>query len=278
MHGLLIHKPCFKIAVYFFSYIIKIIAPTPVKNLPKNLLTIYGRNPVHEALLNSDIAFYRVHLADSNKTNAQLKDIYRICKERGIEIQTHNRLSLSRISKNRKQDQGIAADIIANNFQEFDTFLASRPTPSTSLIAVENVTNPQNLGMIIRSVGGGYVNGLLLPRKGCAKIDGLVIKASAGTLFKTTILLCDSIPDALKKAKADGFSCYGLALENSEPLDKTSIATPNIFVLGNETEGLSKNSLSACTKTIHIPMNNAVESLNVAVTAGLLSFRPFFTK
>ncbi|MGH1470035.1 MAG: TrmH family RNA methyltransferase [Cellvibrionaceae bacterium] len=249
-----------------------------MKKIPKNLLTIYGRNPVHEALLNNDIHFYRVHIASSNKPNTQLKDIARLCKQRGIEIQTHDRLSLSRISKNRKQDQGIAADIIASNFKEFDDFI-SHPTPENfSLIAVENVTNPQNLGMIIRSVGGGFIDGLIIPRKGCSKIDGLVIKASAGTLFKTNILFCDDIPSAIKKAKALGVSSYGLALEDSTPLNNASIMTPNIFVLGNETDGLSKATLDACTQNIHIPMNNNVESLNVAVTAALLSFRTFFKK
>ncbi len=249
-----------------------------MKIIPKNILTIYGRNPVHEALLNDDIDFYRVHTAYSNKPNSQLKEIKQLCTQRGIEIESHDRLSLSRISKNRKQDQGIAADIIAKNFGELDVFLAQPTQKNFSLIAVENVTNPQNLGMIIRSVAGGYVDGLIIPRKGCAKIDGLVIKASAGTLFKTNILFCDDLPSAIEKAKSLGVNSYGLALDESIPLDQASITAPNIFIVGNETEGLTTATLKACTQNIHIPMNNNVESLNVAITAALLSFRTFLKK
>lgn len=245
---------------------------------PHNLLTIYGRKPVQEALHDSSIEFFRVHLADSNKNNAVLADIVAECDRRGVEVRYHDRLALSRISKNRKQDQGVAADIIAKNFNEFDDLLG-RPEPAAfSLIALDQVTNPQNLGMIIRSVCAGYVDGLLIPRKGCAKLDSLVIKASAGTLFKASLFFCDELPAALTRAKASGVAVYGLSTTHSEAIGDAVLQKPRILVLGNETEGLSAPVSALCDKRIHIPMRNQVESLNVAVTAGILAFSPLDSK
>lgn len=240
---------------------------------PRNLLTIYGRKPVQEALHDPNIEFFRVHLADSNKANPTLKDILAACDRRDVEVHYHDRLALSRISKNRKQDQGVAADIVAKNFNEFDNYLKC-PEPQASFIALDQVTNPQNLGMIIRSVCAGYVDGLIIPRKGCAKIDSLVIKASAGTLFKARLLFCDDLSTALEQAKAQGFSVYGLSTTRSEAISDAALKQPRILVLGNETEGLSDSVSALCDKRIHIPMRNQVESLNVAVTAGILAFYP----
>lgn len=239
---------------------------------PSNLLTIYGRKPVQEALQDPDINFFRVHMADSNKPHPILDDILKRCQQRGIEVVYHDRLALSRISKNRKQDQGIAADILGQHFEDFETFLADHQG-SLRLIAVDQVTNPQNLGMIIRSVCAGYVDGLLIPRRGCARIDSLVIKASAGTLFKARLLFCDHLPDALKLAQQHGLVIYGLSTQG-QPLHKATLATSHIMVLGNESEGLSPAVNALCTEQISIPMRNRVESLNVAVTAGILAFNP----
>lgn len=241
---------------------------------PRNLLTIYGRKPVQEALHDVSVSFFRVHLADSNKNNEILGDILSQCERRNIEVHYHNRLALSRISKNRKQDQGVAADIIARNFGEFEDFLNAPEPEGFSLIALDQVTNPQNLGMIIRSVCAGYVDGLLIPRTGCAKIDSLVIKASAGTLFKAKLLFCDELTAALAQAKTLGVAVYGLSTARSEAIGDAVLKQPRILVLGNETEGLSDPVSTLCDKRIHIPMRNGVESLNVAVTAGILAFSP----
>ncbi|MEX1032944.1 MAG: RNA methyltransferase [Cellvibrionaceae bacterium] len=240
---------------------------------PRNLLTIYGRKPVQEALREPEIAFYRIHLAHSNKSNPIIEDILRLCERRGVEVHYHDRLALSHISKNRKQDQGVAADIIGKRFDEFSDFLNKPEPKGFSLIAVDRITNPQNLGMIIRSVCAGYVDGLLIPRRGCAKLDSLVIKASAGTLFRARLLFCDDLSRALTLARERGVTVYGLSTSRSEAIDQVALKTPGIFVLGNETEGLSDAVDSLCDQRLHIPMRNGVESLNVAVTAGILAFR-----
>ena len=127
--------------------------------------------------------------------------------------------------------------------------------------------------MIIRSVTASPAYGLLLPGKGTADISPLVIKASAGTLFKGNILRCDSLLGALKDFKQQGYEICTLSAHESTAIADFAPTAPVIFVLGNETEGVSQEIAALSDHRIGIPMANGVESLNVAVTAALIAFR-----
>lgn len=243
---------------------------------PSNLITIYGRKPVLEALNQPTLNIYRVHLADSNKPGTIIRDIEKACKQRNIECRYHDRLSLSRISKNRKQDQGVAADIINPQARELTSYLDSGFTSTSTLMALDRVTNPQNLGMIIRSVAASGMDGLLLPRNGCAKLDALVVKASAGSLFYGNLVFCQNLVEGLRLAKAKGIQIFGMSLAGSQPIQRVPMKPPYVMVLGNETEGLSAEVATLCNQLVHIPMHNRVESLNVSVAAGILAFRTLF--
>lgn len=236
-----------------------------------SLLTIYGRKPVMEALQDKNIEIYRLHLADSNRKEGIVNEITQLAQKRGVEICYHDRKALSRISKNTKQDQGVAADLQLKAYRPFEDFIAERPE-SYRLIALDGVTNPQNLGMIIRSVAAGYVDGLLLPQKGCAKIDPLVIKASTGTVFKAPIFHCPTLKEALGALDPTQVSICSLSLDAKQSWRDFQPQQSVIYVLGNETEGVSQDVSKLCNSHIRIPMNNGVESLNVAVTAALLAF------
>ncbi|MFL0796671.1 MAG: RNA methyltransferase [Cellvibrionaceae bacterium] len=236
-----------------------------------SLLTIYGRKPVLEALQDPKIALYRLHLAESNRQEGIVNEILALAEKRGVEVCYHDRKALSRISKNTKQDQGVAADLQLQSYRPFSSFISEQSKPYR-LIALDGVTNPQNLGMIIRSVAAGHVDGLLLPQKGCAKIDPLVIKASTGTVFKAPIFYCETLKSALEEVNPDKVSICSLALDAKDSWKTFTPKQSVIYVLGNETEGVSKEVSALCNSHIRIPMNNGVESLNVAVTAALLAF------
>lgn len=239
------------------------------------LLTIYGRKPVLEALQTPSLNAERLHLAQSNKPANILNDIIALAEQRGADIVYHTREALSRISKNSKQDQGTALDIRPKGFQEFDasTLNTKDQNAPREFIALDRITNPQNLGMIIRSVCASSIAGLILPRKGCAKLDSLVIKASTGTLFKTPVFRCDELTPALMQAKDQGCAIVGLDLRASGRLSELHNTSDTIYVLGNESEGISKAVQQCCTETVRIPMHNGVESLNVAITASLIALR-----
>ncbi|MCD9461151.1 TrmH family RNA methyltransferase [Marinibactrum halimedae] len=237
------------------------------------MLTLYGRKPVLEALQDPSVTPFRLHLATSNKPVTLLDDILLLAESKGAEVRYHTRDALSRISKNSKQDQGVAIDLQCPGFQQADDFLAAPPKAHFELLALDGITNPQNVGMIIRSATAGAIDGIILPEKGCAPIDPLVIKASAGTVFKANILRCSSLVKTLKQFRQHGTHVYGLSSHADTTLANLTSHSANIYVLGNETKGVSKEVSELCNKHIAIPMNNNVESLNVAVTAALIAFR-----
>ncbi|WP_317929312.1 RNA methyltransferase [Halioxenophilus sp. WMMB6] len=242
----------------------------------RRLLTVYGRKPVLEALQADSARAYRLHLADSNKPAPILDQIIALATEQGAEVLYHSRQQLSRISKNSKQDQGICVDLECPGFEDAHDFLANNHQRNFELLALDGITNPQNLGMIIRSATAGFVDGILLPEKGTAQIDALAIKASAGTVFKAKVLRCQSLAETLAEYKKAGSELYCLAGDGKESLASLSGERPRIYILGNETDGVSSAVRKLASHSLAIPMNNGVESLNVAVTAALLSFRKLF--
>lgn len=239
----------------------------------KQLITVYGRKPVLEVLQDRTINIFRLHLADSNRRGGIIDQIVALATQRKIEIRHHSRSELSRISRNSKQDQGVACDINCASYQSFDQGIKALDdkTPK-SVIAVDGVTNPQNLGMIIRSVAASPCAALVLPTKGVADISPLVIKASAGTVFKGTILRCDDLRSALLKLKQKGFLVTILSSHNAMPLSQLPENKSLVYVLGNETDGVSDDIADLADLRAVIPMRNGVESLNVAVTAALVAF------
>lgn len=233
----------------------------------EKLITLYGRNVVVEVLQDKTVEIHKLHLAESNKPDGVIKEILSLARERKVEIVYHDKNALSRISKNAKQDQGVAIDIVAQSYQNAK---AIKELESYRLIALDGIQNPQNLGMIIRSCAAGNVDGIILPKKNSAKISPLVIKASAGTLFKLPIYFCNSLEEILEDLKEA--SIYALSLEAKNSLYDLAPSKRSIFVLGNENEGVSKEITKLCNDSLIIPMNRGVESLNVAVSASLIAF------
>ena len=234
------------------------------------VLTIYGRNAVIEALEDEAVTIHKLHLSKSNKDAQVLEDMKQIAKRREIEVKYHDKQSLSRISKNAKQDQGVALDIVLEHFGDEESFKIKHK--SYRIIALDGVTNPQNLGMIIRSCTAGNVDAILLPTKGAAQISPLVIKASVGTLFKMPIIKTSNLKETLLGFKKSGADIFTLSSHAKSSYKEQDYSDKTIFVLGNESEGVSKGVESVCNNSIAIPMQRGVESLNVAVAASLLAF------
>lgn len=235
------------------------------------LITVFGRNVVLEMLQDESITIHKLHMASSNRPEGVIKAITALAEERGVEIKYHSKEQLSRISKNAKQDQGVAADIIAPNYKSARHFIDTMPE-SFRLLALDGIQNPQNLGMIIRSAAAGNIDGIILPKKNSAKLSPLVIKASAGTLFKIDIFYCDTLDEVLPEMSAAGSDVYALSSHASETIYDVKLSGRSVFVLGNESEGVGECVMKACNAALRIPMKRGVESLNVAVTAAILAF------
>ncbi len=235
------------------------------------MLTVYGRKSVLEALRDSTLACHSLHLADSNRDSGIIRDILSLAKGRDIPVQRHSREALSRISRNGRQDQGVAADIVCPAFRELDDYLADT-SKGRRLLALDGVTNPQNAGMIIRSAVAAGVDGIVYPDRGTAALGPLLIKASVGTVFKAPLLRCERLLPALETCRDRGFSIYYLDGNAPVSLFDHRPEPDLVYVLGGETEGVSAGVQKVAKGGLSIPMRNGVESLNVAISAALVAY------
>jgi 23S rRNA (guanosine2251-2'-O)-methyltransferase len=240
------------------------------KALFESMITLYGRNVVVEVLEDESIKIHKLHLSTSNRDDGVINTIKTIANRRNIEIKYHDKAAISRISKNASQDQGVAIDIVAPNYKSVDNFLQNAPQ-NFRILALDGIHNPQNLGMIIRSAAAGNIDAIILPKKNSVKISPLVIKASAGTLFKIDILFCDKLEDVL--GKFEDTQIYMLSSHAKDTLLDLQESKKSIFVLGNESDGVSLEVEAICNTSVKIEMNRGVESLNVAITAALIAFK-----
>lgn len=261
-------------------------APRLDKQTRRRLLTVYGRNAVIEALKDASLQCHTLHLASSNRRGGSLREIEALSEQRGLEQRSHSRETLARISRNGRQDQGVALDVYCPSMRELDDFLQGLQDAQTAsrdganadaqplrLLALDGVTNPQNMGMAIRSACAGGIDGILYADRGNPAPGPLVIKASAGTVFRAPLLRCASLAQAASSLLDERFKLYRLQAGSEQTLyTENRYAQRALFVLGGETHGLSPEISSLPGDNIAIPMQNGVESLNVAVSAALLCY------
>ena len=238
---------------------------------PGRGLTLYGRKPALEALEDVSLTIHCLHLANSNRPAGIIAQITKEAEERGITIRYHDRQALSRISKNGKQDQGVALDVVCPHFMSLEAF-AGLPAKPRTVLALDGVTNPQNVGMIIRSAVAAGIDGVLYPSRGIASLGPLVIKASAGNVFRAPIIRCDSTTGALALLKSMGYQIAVLQATASASLFEFNATGNVVCVLGGESAGIGREVEAWADTRLNIPMENGVESLNVAVTAALVAF------
>ncbi|MFZ2969154.1 MAG: RNA methyltransferase [Sulfuricurvum sp.] len=235
-----------------------------------SLITLYGRNVAVEILRDPSVTIHKLHLSKTNRSDETMEEILSLAHSRGIEIKYHTKDALSRISKNSAQDQGVALDVEAQNYRDAHAIAHDFPN-DFRLLALDGINNPQNLGMIVRSAAASRIDGIILPKKNSTKLSPLVMKASAGTLFKIPIYYCETLGDVLPLKNSTVITLSSHAVEDIYSLKIPSRA---IFVLGNESEGVSREIESLSSLRVSIPMHRGVESLNVAITAGIVAFLP----
>jgi 23S rRNA (guanosine2251-2'-O)-methyltransferase len=248
----------------------------------RRFITIYGRMPVLEALADERVTIDKVVLATGSRGH-HVDDIVAGVRARGIRLEWGSAQKVTRISRNGRHDQGVVADVRVAGMAELEAWLAvgagSRVggvdvagATAGPLLVLDGLTNPANVGMIIRVATAAGMAGTVVPRFGCADLGPLVVKASAGTAFRATILGTDTATEAVERLVAAGYTVYGLRGDAPGSLYDTTIAEPAAFVLGNETEGISAPAAALVTHWLSLPMAGGVESLNVATAAGVVAY------
>lgn len=240
-------------------------------------IVVYGRRSVIEALECGDVLVEKVAFARELPGEFR-QELTAACARAGVEPRKMTADEVGRLSGDPRNDQGVAALIALKRVVELETFLestkgsgAARPT---RLMALDGVTNPQNVGMIVRSVLASGMSGMLWPTVGSPWVNGLVIKSSAATVYRCPIVPCGSLIEGLYAFQRSGFRVIGLDARGPRFTSLFEHTPPHraVYVVGSEAEGISADVAGLLDEQLAIPMANGVESLNAAVAAGIVAF------
>lgn len=237
---------------------------------PKDrFITVYGRNPVHEVLLDEGLGVDKVVIADGARGGA-IREIEQAAHRRGVPVQRASAERVKKLAGNGRQDQGVFADVVAPRMRPLEIALADDGL--ASVLVLDGITTPANVGMIIRSATAAGVDGIVVPRRGVASIDPLVVKASAGVAFKAPILKAFTAAEAVELLRDNGFHVVGLDAAGDADLFTAQLPDRVAFVLGSETAGPGAEVRALVDSWVSIPMAGGVESLNVAAAAAVVCF------
>lgn len=231
------------------------------------MITVFGRKAVLEALLDPDVAVSLV-LLDRDARGDAVTAVIEAARARGVDLKRVAAGKVTRVSGNGRHDQGVVAEVDSAGPAGLDGWLEDRQEGPLALVLLDGVTTPANVGMILRAVTAAGLDGVVLPRSGSPDIGPLVVKASAGVAFRATVLAAESPADAVASLARGGVVSVGLRGGDAPDLFGSALPDRAAYVLGNETRGVTV----ACDEWRSIPLANGVESLNVAVAAGILAY------
>ena len=222
---------------------------------------IYGRQPVHEATRGRRKV---QEILVTEKAKASLPWL------RGLDapVRVTGADEIGALIGN-SDHQGIAAHVDPFPYIDGDELLAiERPL----IIALDGVSDPRNLGAIVRSAECAGADGLVVPRHGSAPVTAAVAKASAGAVEHLPIAIVPNLADWLHRAKRPGLWTYAAAADAQMAYTDGDYRDGCIFVLGAEGSGVRPRVQTACDAIVSLPLAGKISSLNVSVTAGILLF------
>lgn len=221
----------------------------------------WGRHPVREALRGRRT----VHVVHA--TEAALADL----GEQVLADVTVVRADADVLAElaGTDQHQGIVAEVSRFSYDEPEDLLS---TPNAFVLALDQVSDPQNLGAIARVCDAAGATGILIPEHRSASVTGAVCKASAGAVEHVRIARCTNLADTLLRAKSAQLWVYGASEWGSQAYSEIDCTGPVVLVLGSEGPGIRPRVEQACDGLVRVPMAGRVASLNVATVAALLAF------
>lgn len=225
-----------------------------------------------EALADPALTVDKVIVAD-NARGSSMDEIRAEARRGDVPVQTASAHRVKVLAGNGRHDQGVLADVVAPRMLPLADFLeALAPNAGCALLVLDAVTNPANVGMVLRTATAAGLDGVLMPRRGVPAIDPLVIKASAGVAFRAPVLRSSTAAEGCAALRAAGITTLGLAGDADLSLLDDPLPDRVALVLGNETDGLSADVRAELDGTVAIPMHNGVESLNVASAAAVACY------
>jgi len=230
---------------------------------------IYGRHPVIAAL-ESQRNLNRLWITPQLRYDPRFHSLLLRAKGNGLVIDEVDHRRLDQITQ-RANHQGVAAQVAPYEYKDLQVLIEQAQAASERpvLIAANGITDPHNLGAIIRTAEALGTQGLIIPQRRAAGVTSTVAKVAAGALENFPVARVVNLNQALEQLKTAGFWIYGLASTGSTALHTVQFTGPIVLVVGSEGEGLSLLTQRYCDVLLTIPLAGKTPSLNASVAAGM---------
>ncbi|MEO9322960.1 23S rRNA (guanosine(2251)-2'-O)-methyltransferase RlmB [Nocardioides sp. C4-1] len=235
---------------------------------------IAGRNPVVEAL-REGVPISAIYVAEGAERDGRLREAFKLAQDKGISLLEVSKGELDR-STNGAVHQGLAARIppyeYADPFALLDLAEQNREKPL--IVVLDSITDPRNLGAIVRSASGLGAHGVVIPERRAAGMTASAWKTSAGAAARIPVAQTVNLTRQLKEYQEEGCMVVGLAADGDMTLPELAAdpqlpVGPLVVVVGAEGDGLSRLVAETCDFLVSIPMATSLESLNAGVAASI---------
>ncbi len=232
---------------------------------------IEGRNAVFEAI-RSGRPLNKLFVEKGTKDQFLLR-IIAMAREKNVPIQYLERFKLDTMSQTRVH-QGVILEVAAKEYVEVEDILskAEELGEPPFLLVLDEITDTNNLGSIIRSAECAGVHGIIIPKRRSATLNATVAKVAAGALEYVMVARVSNLAQTLRDLKKRGVWVIGSDMDGQSIYYETDLKGPCALVIGSEGEGMSRLIKNECDFIVRIPMKGKISSLNAGVAAALIMF------
>jgi 23S rRNA (guanosine2251-2'-O)-methyltransferase len=232
--------------------------------------TVVGRNPVVEAL-RAKVPATALYVVIGVDADERVTEAVALAGKARLALMEVSRAELDRMT-GRALHQGLALQVPPYTYLHPDDLLErALAAPAPLLVALDGVTDPRNLGAVVRSAAAFGAQGVLVPERRSAGMTAAAWRTSAGAAARLPVARCTNLARTLKEYREAGLFVAGLAMDGSVGLDDLELATePLVLVVGSEGDGLGRLVEQSCDVTVSIPMADGNESLNAGIAAAVV--------
>ncbi|MCC9740823.1 23S rRNA (guanosine(2251)-2'-O)-methyltransferase RlmB [Streptomyces sp. MNU89] len=248
--------------------------PAPRRGGPKgtNELVV-GRNSVAEAL-REGVPANTLYVQQYIDSDERVREAIQLATESGMNLMEAPRPELDRMT-NGLNHQGLVLQVPPYDYAHPDDLLAAAQDAGEDplIVVLDGITDPRNLGAIVRSVSAFGGHGVVVPERRAAGMTAGAWKTSAGTAARTPVARAANMTRVLESYQKAGLMVVGLAGDGDTELGGTEVLDgPVVIVIGSEGKGLSRLVAETCDQLVRIPMPGGAESLNAGVAAGVVLY------
>lgn len=246
-------------------------------------MLVIGKNPVLETLKSNPKDFNKIILLKKVKPDNKLKSIVNIAEENKINVVYLNYFEFKKFFDNKSKDEGVDQGVIGfiKDFEYKslrDIVEENKKIVNPLILILDQITDPHNLGAIIRSAVCLGADGIVIPRHNAAEVNHTVLKTSSGAVNFISIAKETNLSNCILLLKNNGYWIAGTDLQAKKLIYETDFNIPLALIIGSESTGMRNNLKSQCDILVRIPMAGKIGSLNASVSAGLFLYEIFRQK